>query len=48
MPASIAAQKIEAVYVCKSCKAGFIFELDIEDHQQMTGHSDGFYRLPLD
>lgn len=46
MPA-IAAQKIEALYVCRKCKAGFIFDLDIEDHQQMTGHND-FYRLPLD
>jgi len=34
------ALKIDKIYRCKTCNSVFLFELDIEDHAQDTGHRE--------
>jgi hypothetical protein len=31
---------LNAVWVCANCKQSFIFLLDVEEHKEITGHSD--------
>lgn len=37
---------LDVVYICKECKANFLFREDMADHQKETSHS-GIIKIPI-
>ena len=33
-------KRIDRVYVCKQCNSSFLFQSDVDEHHDLTGHSD--------
>ena len=43
MPSKL--EKLDCIYVCKQCKASFLFFSDMTDHAAMTGHEKDFVHI---
>jgi hypothetical protein len=33
-------ERLDRIYCCNKCKSVFLFKADVDDHEQMSGHSD--------
>lgn len=44
MPTAVS-ERLDKLYVCGECKASFLFQSDILDHQEATGHDKKFTEI---
>jgi len=44
---AVTIESLDKVYCCMECRAVYLFQSDVLDHQQQTKHEKKFYEVPL-
>jgi hypothetical protein len=45
---TVISERLDKLYVCNECKAPFLFQSDVVEHKETTGHNKGFREIDFD